>query len=185
MPPRRGGSSANSGGSLRGSTSAQPMAASRADRFRPALGEFPRLVLPLGANGVRITHLDGVQFAEFHFPHKEEWVQAHQIPAEQAAAFSRKLEELCRSADPQVSLTEADNFAGNIIPDGLFGPAPVADILPKGGAGNARVAARGPLVPHTSEWWKSHLKPDVWRRIFPARGPQGPAEQAPQTPPSG
>jgi len=155
--------------------------AARADRFRPALGEFPRIVLPLGANGVRITHLDGVQFAEFHFPHKAEWVQTHQIPAEQAAAFSRKIEELCRSVDPQVSLNEASNFVGNIIPEGLFAPAESAVVPPKkGGAqSNALAAEPGTVVPHPSEWWKSHLKPEIWRRIFPARGPQGP-EQAPE-----
>jgi hypothetical protein len=185
MAPKRGGGSANRGGGQAGGSS--PRQYSAADnRFRPAIGEFPKLVLPLGANGVRITHLDGVQFAEFHFPHKAEWVQAHEIPAQQAAAFSRKIEELCRSADPQISLNEGANFVGNIVPEGLFGPAVTANPPLAGPQGVALVAARGPLIPHPSEWWKSHLKPEVWRRIFPTRGPSGPKE-TPETPaePSG
>lgn len=178
MPPKKEITPNRGRGSGRGAQRAQtfqPMA-DRA-KYRPQLGEFPKLVLPLGANGVRITHLDGIQFAEFHFPHKEGWVLAHDVPAMQAEAFSLKIYDLASSLSPPVRFDDAQNFVHDEVPSALY----KTEEHPSNSEGKGKaLAPRRVICPKSTDWWKSHLKPDIWRRIFPTRGSKDPSNSSNQ-----
>jgi hypothetical protein len=159
-------------GSGRGQAAGYPSA--QAVKYRPHLGEFPKVTLPMGADGVRITNLNGVTYAEYHFPHDGEgWYPAHQLPTEQARSFDRHISANAESLDPPVKLmTDASIFKGDKLPWTMAGtPAPASS---KRGQVVSGSATDGPLG---TQWWKSHLKPEIWRRLFPAAaGSASPSE---------
>jgi len=143
------GGTATSPGRGRGNTGAQWAQTNM--RYRPHLGEFPKIVLPQGADGARITHMNGVTYAEYHFPHLEgdSWIPASSLNREQSRSFDLHLSASAGRLNPPVVLTAAENFLGDTLPAVLGRPV-------------AEDAALG------AAWWKSHLKPEVYSRIFPA-----------------
>jgi hypothetical protein len=150
----------NSARATNGGRNAAPFRAAE-PKFRPHLGEFPKIVLPMGADGVRITHYDGVTYAEYHFSHVEEdggWIPASSLKGEQDRSFDLHLANAAARLDPPVELGRPDVWVGNQIPPERSG----AGASKKGG--NAVVPQRA----YGSQWWKSHLKPEVYHRIFPA-----------------
>jgi hypothetical protein len=153
----------------------RPLGPAPVPKFRPHLGEFPKITLPMGADGVRITHLNGVTYAEYHFPHNHAdcWIPAHHLHTEQERSFDRHLAASAASIGlSEGLLSDGTLYAGDKVPDEVK-----KVVLPS--ARWADQVEGNPLSPTLgTQWWKSHLKPSVWRRIFPAAaGTAGPSSE--------
>lgn len=110
--------------------------------FRPHKGEIPNLGMPLGADGVRITSFQGIQFPEFHFPGHDAWVGVAHIPEQQARLFDEKI--VAAATEAAVDLKDPTNYVGGVLPK------------------------RGDK-PFGFDAWKASLTQDCWAKLFPAK----------------
>lgn len=120
------------------------------ERFKPHMGIFPQFTLPEWADGVRVTHINGVTEGSYHFPGGN-WVPVSGIPGEQARCFSESLRAKAAALQPAVNFAANDTWQ------------------------NAKDAA-WVAANHSYAEWKAALKAAVWQRIFPPRqtGQAGP-----------
>jgi hypothetical protein len=116
--------------------------------------------------------MDGVTYAEFHFSHTEEnggWVPAQMLKTQQSRSYDLHLKACAGRLDPKLSLDDASNYVGNVLPERIASKS--------GAAATSSITVYGP------EWWKSHLKPEVYRRIFPTpEGRRPPQEREDEEP---
>jgi len=112
----------------------------------------------MGADGVRVTHMEGLTTAQFLFKGlgangADVWAWAHELPGYQAAAFSRLLRQKAAALTGQNAV--------DLTADGVYKTPAAYDAAWRGAS-------------HSRDEWRIALTDAAWERLFPPAQAAGP-----------